>query len=64
MTCHQAYSLAVALQIVKMRPLQHEIPEFPRVVAFALLHHPTVMIRLANLLQDALARFEIRAILR
>jgi hypothetical protein len=41
-----------------MRAFEHEIAGFPRIVTLAPLAHPALVIRLADLLQDALVRFE------
>jgi hypothetical protein len=43
---------------VQMRAFEHEIAGFPRIVTLAPLAHPALVIRLADLLQDALVRFE------
>lgn len=42
-----------------MRTLQHEIAKLPRVVMFALLPQPAVVVRSANLLEHTLARLEL-----
>lgn len=50
---HGPYLLAVAAQAVQMRTLEHEVSRLPAIIPLALLAHPTLVVRRANLLEDA-----------
>ena len=57
---HTTYSPIVALQAVKMRTLQYEIAQLPRIIMIALLAHPAVVVRSTNLFKDALASLQFQ----
>lgn len=52
------YRLAVTPQDVQMRSLDNKVPELPGTIVVALLAHPSLIIRLSNLLDNALPRLE------
>ena len=53
-----AYCFRITLENIHMRPLENEISRLPRVVAVAFLSHPSAVVRLADLLKNALPRLE------
>lgn len=50
--------MTITPQTIHVRPLQHEVPQLPIIIPITLFPHPPYMIRLTNLVEDALTGFE------